>query len=136
MLANIVDYTDSFLKDSQVTTSLGVDVRHGKFVVLAHNEEEVCIFSPIQQSEFHANIVERYVTPKGVQGHYNNKQDKYYLDDDTWTVLGGGHWEHIVPESRATIFGKSLAYGGLLLEPLVKELVKFEAFDGANIFCA
>ncbi|VAW74192.1 hypothetical protein MNBD_GAMMA12-2903 [hydrothermal vent metagenome] len=136
MLANIVDYTDSFLKTSKVTTSPSLDIRRGKFVVLEHNEEEVCIFSPIQQSEFHANIVERYITAKGVQGHYNNKQDKYYIEDDSWTILGGGYWEYIVPESRATLFGKSLAYGGLMLEPLIKELMEFEAFDGANIFCA
>ncbi len=137
MLVNIIDYTDSFFKNSQITTGFSVGVvRRGKFVLLSHNQDQMCIFSPIQQSEFHANIVERYVSQQGVEGHYNSKQDKYYLDDESWSVVGGGHWEYISSESRATLFGKSLAYGGLMLEPLVKDLMKFEAFNGANILCA
>jgi len=136
MLVNIVDYTDSFFKGSQPSTSFVEVVRRGKFVVLIHNQDEVCIFSPIQQSEFHADIVERYLSEKGVEGHYNRKQDIYYLDDESWSVVGGGHWEYISSESRVTLFGKSLAYGGLELEPLVKELMRLEAFNGATILCA
>jgi len=138
MLVSIVDYSDSFFEQDKDTASyhVGGAVHRGKFVLLTHEQEEVCVFSPIQLSEFHANIVERYVSQKGVEGHYNSRQDKYFLHDESWRVLGGGHWEYNTSESKVTLFGKSLAYGGLMLEPLVNDLMKFEAFDGANIFCA
>ena len=138
MLLNVIDYSTSFFSQSAETEDqlTSPQVRRGKFVLLEQDDGEVCIFSPIQLSEFHANIVERYTSQKGVEGHYNSRQDKYYLDDESWTVVGGGHWEYDTLSSRVVLFGKSLAYGGLMLEPLVSELLDLNAFDGANILCA
>jgi hypothetical protein len=86
-------------------------IRSGKFVQLFHGDDEHLVFSPKEQSVFHADIVSRYLQPMGVRGTWNSQRDAWHLSDPAWRILGGGHFKLNSNSRMLALFGVSLAYG-------------------------
>ena len=107
--------------------------RQGKFVVLDNSPQRFIVFSPIELSGFHANIAERFFRDQSVTGHYNSKNDHYYIDCEEWIIQGGGHWQLDEGEGTLEIFGVSMAYGGVDLEEVASQLERAQAFGGVSI---
>ena len=116
MTLTVVDYRQVYfvvLNNGPIPPRCG-----GKFVLIADRDEQFAVFSPQGLSRFHADIVERFLSLRGVPGHYNAKGDHYDCDSADWEIQGGGHWEMDEEQGRVRIFGRSLAYGGVDLEQL------------------
>ena len=90
----------------------------GKFVLISDHDEQFAVFSPQGMSRFHANIVERFLSLRGVTGQYNAKRDHYECNSSDWEIQGGGHWELDEEKGTLRIFGWSQAYGGIDLEEM------------------
>lgn len=105
--------------------------RGGKFVVLSY-QDQACymIFSPIQQSGYHANIVEHFTQTQQLTGSYNHKRDSYSVDSNEWQILGGGHWKLDEEAGLLRLFGRSMAYGAVEnLKDLMPQLTESGLFQ-------
>lgn len=109
------------------------DTRRGKFVQLRHPEDgEFVVFSPLELSTYHANIVERFLTPRQVAGDYETaERDVWSVYDQAWDIVGGGHFVLDAGAPSLRLYGRSLAYGRFDAEGLVARLSP--AFDGYAI---
>ncbi len=96
----------------------------GKFVLIARDNEQFAVFSPEGMSRYHANIVDRFFSLRGINGHYNKKGDHFEPRCFDWQIHGGGHWELNEPEGTLAIFGCSEAYGEVDLQDLANLLRK------------
>ena len=95
----------------------------GKFVLVSNRDEQFAVFSPGGMSRFHADIVERFLSLRGVTGQYNAKRDHYNCNSSEWEIQGGGHWELDEEKGRLLIFGRSQAYGRVDLDELATRLL-------------
>jgi hypothetical protein len=74
MALSVVDYREVYyivLNDDQIPRKCG-----GKFVLIENGDERFAVFSPKDLSRYHANIVERFLSLRGVPGYYNDKRDR------------------------------------------------------------
>jgi hypothetical protein len=108
----IIDYSAAYF------TTIGEKpipvARGGTFVQLVNHSasNEYLILSPHKQSEYHANIVERFCLLKGnIKGRYNVSRDFFEIQDPDWEVIGGGLWEIDEEKKSLTLAGGSKAYG-------------------------
>ncbi len=131
MISKFINYYSEY---SNTLSSKPVK-QYGKFVVLINKDYRYLIFAAIEQAEFHANIVERYMNSQNLNGKYNKNKDMYNIQESDWQVQGGGHWEYQSETHVLTLFGKSLAYGQAELEWVATQLQEIEAFDEARISC-
>ena len=84
----------------------------GKFVLILQAEGPIhAVFSPIELSKFHADIVCRFLKERGVRGHYDPGHEKYTIDDQGWKIAGGGAWILDTNEEVLQLGGHSKAYG-------------------------
>ena len=70
MPLTVIDYSEVYFVDLMDEEEVPPQ-RVGKFVVMWKGEEKFAIFSPTELSRFHANIVERFLLPRGIKGSYN-----------------------------------------------------------------
>jgi len=62
----------------------------GKFVQIVHDSADYLVFSPKEVSRYHADIVVRFCTERGIPGVYNNTHKRFDIHDPEWAVVGGG----------------------------------------------
>jgi hypothetical protein len=125
---NVVDYIETFyeiLQSAEVPNCVD-----GKLVMVANAQDRFCIFAPRALAPFHANIVDRFLTLRGVPGRYNHQRDEYWSGDPAWTVPGGAQFR--LEERRLDLFGFSLCYGGLDLDNLANQLREAGGLRGAT----
>lgn len=131
MNIEIVDYSDvyfSVLRRQEVPRQRG-----GKFVIMVSAEERHVVFSPKELSAYHANIVERFLDLRDIEGDYSPSGDFYRSPGSPWQVEAGGHWQYDQDGTVLRIFGRSKAYGGPDLVELATQLHDAGAFDGAKV---
>lgn len=131
MPLEVIDYSQVYyevLRQSSVPPQRG-----GKLIVVRHGKARYAAFSPAGLSEFHANILERFLSERGVGGHYNDQLDHFYADDPTWQIEGGAHWSLDESQRVLRLRGKSIAYGPINLPALAQELRELCAFGGAEV---
>ena len=85
--------------------------RSGKFVLICCEDKEFLILSPQELSIYHANIVERFCSLRGIEGAFNHNRDHFKILNSHWNVLGGGRWELKSAEKVIRLFSASKAYG-------------------------
>ena len=132
MVLKIIDYSEVYFLD--LCEEEVPPLRKGKFVVLEKFQEKYLIFSPYSLSQYHANIVERFLNGLKVEGTYNLKGDHYFLDSSEWTILGGGHWKMDEEEGLLVLSGFSQSYGGVNLKALAEEIQETGTFGKIQIF--
>ncbi len=126
----VIDYSEEYfvcLQQGEIPQQ-----RYGKFVLLANHDEEYVIFSPQGLSQYHANIVERFLASRSLAGLYNHKRDHFYPDSDAWKICGGGHWEIDEEMGTLRIFGSSQAYGAVELHQLSEKLHLAGGFNSSQ----
>ncbi len=110
MHSSFIDYTRHYYEI--VAREPLPTMRTGKFVQLwLGDDQEFIIVAPKELAIYHANIVDRFLTERGVAGEYNAKADVYYHRDKAWTILGGGRFELNDKTRTLRLFSQSLAYG-------------------------
>jgi Janus/Ocnus family (Ocnus) len=86
--------------------------REGKFVqIWLGDTEEFIVVAPWGLASYHAHIVERFLTERGVTGNYSPKRDEYHHQDNAWTVIGGGRFELDDEARTLRLYSRSIAYG-------------------------
>ncbi|MBF0328142.1 MAG: hypothetical protein HQL10_03220 [Nitrospirae bacterium] len=130
----LIDYSEQYF------TTLDKDKipeeRTGKFIqVINHNiGMEYLIMSPIELSFFHANIAEKFLSEQGIQGYYNAKKDKYYINNPEWEIVGGGMWTLDSDNKTLSFSGKSLAYGDFSPDRLKEKILAAGMFSDYALF--
>lgn len=83
----------------------------GKFVQIRNNHAEYLVFSLTASTPYHANIAERFLGEHGVSGRYNAKRDFFGIEEEGWSITGGGMWQINVKGKTLKLSGSSQAYG-------------------------
>ena len=83
----------------------------GKFVQIKHNTTEYLVFAPKEFAPYHADIVERFCSERGLSGHYNSEKKRFEIHDPGWVVAGGGKFEMDTTEKLIRLYDNSMAYG-------------------------
>ena len=120
MALTIIDYSEVFFV--QMEQGVMPRQRDGKFVLVANHHELYAVFSPRGLSCYHANIIERFLTLRGLEGQYNTKRDVFHPDSPDWQILGGGLWKVDDDEGTLRLYGYSQAYGGVDLPVFAEEV--------------
>jgi len=134
MPLEVIDYSHVYyevLHQSAVPPQRG-----GKLIVVRHGKARYAAFSPAGLSEFHANILERFLSERGVGGRYNDQLDHFHPDDPAWQIEGGAHWGLDEGQRLLRLHAKSIAYGPVNLPALAEELRQANAFAGAEVIVA
>lgn len=105
----LIDYSEMFFKKSAAKRIPAK--RSGKFVQLRNKNTEYLVLSPKELFGYHANIVERFFTEKGIRGTFNKKRDYYAVTDSGWDIVGGGAWTVDDKDKQFKLSGSSAAYG-------------------------
>ncbi len=83
----------------------------GKFVQIRHGNSLYLVFAPQGLSHYHANIVERFCSDKGIDGSYDSERKKYNVHDKDWIVAGGGKFAIDRMQKTLKLYDDSMAYG-------------------------
>ena len=106
----------------------------GKFVLLEGPRARFFICSPVELTEFHANIIERFCSYDGGPPFtMNESQDHLTILDSGWTIAGGGKYVWDRDARLLRIGGTSIAYGSVDLAELCGELSTLDTFPGYHI---
>lgn len=104
-----IDYSNDL--KSKKTSPVISPKRNGKFIQVRRDTDEYLVLSPKASSLYHANIAEKFLHEKGIQGRYNAKGDLYEISDPGWDIKGGGLWSIDDQEKTLHLFGSSKSYG-------------------------
>jgi hypothetical protein len=105
----------------------------GKFVQIRNGNTLYLIFSPRELTKYHANIVERFCMDKGVEGRYDSKREKFFIQDQVWSIIGGGKFERDTDKKTIKLFDNSMAYGKFKAEGLMEALAALPEFSGYTV---
>lgn len=97
-------------------------VCEGKFVHITGPKEEYLVLSPVELTEYHAHIVQRFSRRRaGMSSISLPSGEEVRFGTPGWNIKGGGRFQWDGPAHRISLWGASKAYG---------------AFDGAYIRAA
>jgi hypothetical protein len=99
-----------------------------KFLLVENDASLFFIVGPLAEYSYHAGLLEAFCADREIPSHWENKPDVFRLDDDDFSIRGGG-WIQFDPRRNRLVFsGRSTAYGEFD-SVLVKEVV-----DSCGIF--
>ena len=126
-----IDYTPFYYNCISITALPPLTA--GKFVQLRSGSELYLVLSPKELTKYHANIVERFCMDKGIEGHYDAKGERFFIDDKAWQIIGGGKFERDTNKKTITFSDNSMAYGKFKMEGLKETLAAVPEFAGYTI---
>jgi hypothetical protein len=122
----LIDYSEIYYS---VVAGLTVpDNRTGKFVQISHDSTEYLIFSPEEITRYHADIVERFCSERGIAGTYDNTVKRFYIHDPAWDVAGGGKFEIDKTKKHIRLYDNSMAYGRFDTRGLKEKIYSIDEF--------
>ena len=127
----LIDYIP-FYYTSVVQTAIP-PVVSGKFVQIRNGNMLYLVLSPKEFTKYHANIIERFCMDKGIEGSYDAKQEKFFIQDQAWVIVGGGKFERDGIKKAIKLFDNSMAYGKFKDEGLKEVLASLPEFSGYTI---
>jgi hypothetical protein len=122
-----IDYSEVYY--STVAGTDMPDRRAGKFVQIRNNNTEYLIFSPKEFTRYHADIVERFCTERGIVGLYNNTNKRFDILDPGWVVIGGGKFEMVRTTKYIRLYDDSMVYGRFDTKGLKKKILLIKGFS-------
>ncbi len=105
----------------------------GKFVQIRHGNNLYLVFSPGELSKYHANIVERFCTDKGLDGSYDSERKRYDVNDHDWIVAGGGKFAIDRKQKTIKLYDDSMVYGKFSSKGLKDAIGSFREFSDFTI---
>ena len=127
----LIDYTPFYYTSIAGTAIPPVTV--GKFVQIENSNIRYLVLSPKEFTKYHANIVERFCMDKGVEGNYDSRKEKFFIQDLSWKIIGGGKFEHDSNKKTIKLSDNSMAYGKYKREGLRETLSALPEFAGYTI---
>ncbi len=93
-----------------------------KFLIVENHVALFFLVGPLAEYPYHANLLDAFCADREIPAHWENKPDLLKLDDNNFSVRGGG-WIQFDPNRNRLVFsGRSTAYGEFESE-LVREVV-------------
>ncbi len=83
----------------------------GKFVQIRNVDTEYLIFSPVDLTRYHADLVEKFCEERDITGSYVEERRRYDIHDPGWIVVGGGKFETDKTKKSIILYDNSMAYG-------------------------
>jgi hypothetical protein len=105
----------------------------GKFIQVKNLLTEYFIFSPKEFTPYHADIVKRFCTERGIQGIYRKTDKSYEVLDPDWVVAGGGKFAIDREKKNILLYDDSMAYGKFDKNGLKKKILSLEDFSGYEV---
>ena len=126
-----VDYSAIYY--SQVVKQAMPEKLAGKFVQIRDDTTEYLVFAPKEFAPYHADIVERFCSERGLSGHYNSKGKRFEIHDSGWVVAGGGKFEMDRTEKRIRLYDNSMAYGRFDTEGLREKILSLKRMSDYRV---
>lgn len=125
-----IDYSDFYQTTHKTATPYE---RTGKFVQLTNETTEFVVFSPKDNTTYHADILAIFCKQQGI-AHTYNAADKYLEILDTgWKIIGGGMWKIDEKEKLLALWGYSQAYGKFDTDGIIDKLTSVGFLNGFTI---
>ncbi|MEW6587500.1 MAG: hypothetical protein AB1442_18065 [Nitrospirota bacterium] len=105
----------------------------GKFVQLRHADTEYLVFSPKEFTRYHADLVEKFCSDRGIDGTYNSRVKRFDIHDPSWTVTGGGKFEADVDGKRLRLYDDSMAYGKFVSKGLKEKILSAKGMSAYKV---
>jgi hypothetical protein len=105
----------------------------GKFVQIRNGNTLYFVLSPKEFMKYHANIVERFCMDKGIEGSYDLRREKFFIQDKAWVIIGGGKFERDANKKAIKLYDNSMAYGKFNATGLEEAISRLPEFSGYTI---
>ena len=109
------------------------DKRAGKFVQIRNDATEYLVFSPKEFTLYHADLVERFCSDKGLKGSYNKEGKRFDIHDLVWVIVGGGRFEIDSEKRYLCLYDNSMAYGRFDPMGLKEKILSIDALSGHDV---
>jgi hypothetical protein len=126
-----IDYTSLYY--TSIAQRAVPPVVSGKFVQIRNGNTLYLVFSPREFTKYHANIIERFCMDKGIEGSYDAKREKFFIQDQAWVIVGGGKFERDANKKAIKFYDNSMAYGKFKAEGLKEAIAALPEFSGFTI---
>ncbi len=126
-----IDY--SIIYYSSVAKTPMPERQNGKFVQIRHGETEYLLFAPKEFAPYHADVVKRFCSEKGLGGHCNSERKSFEMHDPAWAVAGGGKFEIDRTEKRIRLYDNSMAYGRFDTNGLREKILSLEVMSDYRV---
>jgi hypothetical protein len=130
-MMRFVDYSRSYYE--QIEKTAVPRLREGKFVQIAHGEDEYIVFSPKGLCKYHSHIVERFAELQKLSVSTDRAGETVGIDDIGWRIIGGGKMRMDDASKNITLSGSSQVYGAFRREGLQKKLAGLAELDGYSV---
>jgi len=130
----LIDYTTFYCTSILHAPTPSVVV--GKFVQIRNGTTLYLVLSPREFTKYHANIVERFSMDKGIEGSYDVRREKFFIQDKAWVIIGGGKFERDTNKTTIKLFDNSMAYGKFNATGLEESISLLPEFSGYTIIVA
>ena len=130
-MIRFVDYSRAFYQEVEKTAV--PKIREGKFVQMAHGDDEYVVFCPKGLCKYHSHIVERFAEAEGLTVFMDRSRDTVEFDDAGWRIIGGG--KMLIDDMNKTIGlrGSSQVYGSFERPGLKEKLAELDDFGGYEV---
>jgi hypothetical protein len=126
-----IDYTPFYY--SSLAGARMPAVVSGKFIQIRNGDTLYLILSPKGFTKYHANIIERFCTGRGIAGSYDAKREIFTISDHKWQIIGGGRFERDTNKKTIKLYDNSMAYGKFEATGLKESLAGLPDFSGYTI---
>jgi hypothetical protein len=123
-----IDYTPFYY--ASIAGAAIPPVMAGKFVQIRNGNTLYLVLSPREFTKYHANIIERFCMDKGIEGSYDAKREKFFIQDQAWVIVGGGKFERDANKKAIKLYDNSMAYGKFDATGLKEMLGALPEFSG------
>jgi hypothetical protein len=127
----LIDYSEIYY--STIMKTAVPDRLAGKFVQIRNSTTEYLVFAPKELAPYHADIVERFCSEKGLSGHYDSERKRFEIHDPGWVIAGGGKFETDKAEKRIRLYDNSMAYGRFDTEGLREKILSLEGMSDYRV---
>jgi hypothetical protein len=126
-----IDYSETDYRDLAKTDL--PDRYAGKFIQIRKGRTEYLVFSSKAFTRFHADIVERFCTERGIPGVYNSQNKTFEVLDPAWVVRGGGKFERDRKKKLLHLHDDSMAYGKFEKKGLKEKIFSLAGFSNYTV---
>jgi hypothetical protein len=126
-----IDFSETYY--STVAKVAVPDILNGKFVQIRNSTTEYLVFAPKDYASYHADIVERFCSERGLTGSYDSDRKRFEIYDPGWVVAGGGKFETDRDEKRLRLYDNSMAYGRFDSKGLLEKIRSIKELAGYTV---
>jgi len=126
-----IDYSETYYMN--VAKTALPESRAGKFVQIRKKATEYLVFSPKEFAPYHADLVGRFCSDKGIKGSYSDEGKRFNIHNTAWAVIGGGRFEMNIAKRYIRLYDNSMAYGRFDPAGLKEKILSVDELSGYDV---